>query len=105
MQQTTDDKKRKSTQILDNTEHYQSVPGILKEEVTQLLELDVELQRLFEVQMRKKNKNDEMIRTKIKDLNDKPALRDYLFKKVSDEQLAKDIMVIQKEMETQYQII
>ena len=55
--------------------------------------------------MRKKNKNDEMIRTKIKDLNDKPALRDYLFKKVSDEQLAKDIMVIQKDIGTLYQII
>jgi len=33
-----------------------------------------------EIKMRKKYKNDEMIRNKIADLNEKPALRDLLFK-------------------------
>jgi hypothetical protein len=45
--------------------------------------------------MKKRNKNDEMIRNKINSLNDKPSLRDYLFKKVSNEQLAKDIKEIE----------
>ena len=46
-----------------------------------------------------------MVRTKIKDLNEKPALRDYLFKKVSDEQLQKDIATIEKELDAYYSII
>ena len=41
--------------------------------------------------MSMKNKNEEMITNKINDLNDKPGLRDYLFKKVSDDQLTRDI--------------
>jgi len=30
--------------------------------------------------MRKRNKNDEMVKNKINDLNEKPILRDFLFK-------------------------
>ena len=60
---------------------------------------------MFEIQQRKKNKNDEMVRTKIRDLNEKPALRDYLFKKVSDEQLQKDISAIEGELDEYYKII
>lgn len=59
---------------------------------------------MFEIQQRKKNKNDEMVRTKINDLNQKPALRDYLFKKVSDEQLQKDIANIEAELDAYYSI-
>jgi len=68
-----------------NEEGYRNISGISDFEVNQLLDLDKELMRMFEIQQRKKNKNDEMVRTKIKVLNDKPALRDFLFKKVSDE--------------------
>ena len=46
-----------------------------------------------------------MVRTKIRDLNEKPALRDYLFKKVSDEQLQKDISAIEGELDEYYKII
>jgi hypothetical protein len=63
------------------------------------------LKRKFEIQQRKKNKNDEMVRTKIRDLNEKPALRDLLFKKVSDEQLQKDILTIEAELDEYYKII
>lgn len=55
------------------------------------MKLDKETERLFEVQMRKRNKNDEMVKNKINDLNEKPILRDFLFKQVSDQQLKKDI--------------
>ena len=68
----------------DNTDKYNKLEGVTPQDVTQLLKLDKEIARLFEVQMRKRNKNDEMIRNKINDLNDKPSLRNYLFKKVSD---------------------
>lgn len=81
------------------------IPGISDFEVNQLLELDQELKRKFEIQQRKKNKNDEMVRTKIRDLNEKPALRDLLFKKVSDEQLQKDILTIEAELDDYYKII
>ena len=63
------------------------------------------MKRKFEIQQRKKNKNDEMVRTKIRDLNEKPALRDLLFKKVSDEQLQKDILTIEAELDEYYKII
>ena len=46
-----------------------------------------------------------MVRTKIRDLNEKPALRDYLFKKVSDEQLQKEISAIEGELDEYYKII
>ena len=87
-----------------NEDGYRRIEGITEFEVNQLLELDKELMRMFEIQQRKKNKNDEMVRTKIKDLNEKPALRDYLFKKVSDEQLQKDIANIEKELDAYYSI-
>lgn len=60
---------------------------------------------MFEIQQRKKNKNDEMVRTKIKDLHDKLTLRDYLFKKVSNEYLQKDINNIEKELDAYYSIL
>ena len=43
-----------------------------------------------------------MIRNKINDLNEKPSLRNYLFKKVSDEQLQKDIYEIENETLKRY---
>lgn len=67
----------------DNREKYESLEGVTKSDVDQLLNLDKEIMRVFEIQMRKRNKNDEMIRNKINDLNEKPSLRNYLFKKVS----------------------
>ena len=89
----------------DNSTKYRMIPGITDFEVNQLLELDQELKRKFEIQQRKKNKNDEMVRTKIRDLNEKPALRDFLFKKVSDEQLQKDILTIEAELDDYYKIL
>lgn len=74
------------------------------EDVKQLLELDKNIERLFEIQMRKRNKNDEMIRNKINDLNEKPVLRDFLFKQVSDQQLKQDIEEIEYECQQLYQI-
>lgn len=67
----------------DNSDKYKSL-GMSDTEVSNLLQLDKDITRLFEIQMRKRNKNDEMIRNKINDLNEKPSLRNYLFKKVSD---------------------
>jgi len=64
----------------DKTEVYKKMPGITDADIKQLLDLDKNIERLFEIQMRKRNKNDEMIRNKINDLNEKPALRDFLFK-------------------------
>lgn len=49
--------------------------------------------------------NDEMIRNKISSLNDKPALRDYLFKKFSNEQLSKDIKDAESEIERRFEIL
>ena len=46
-----------------------------------------------------------MVRTKIRELNEKTALRDYLFKKVSDEQLQKDILAIESELDDYYKIV
>jgi hypothetical protein len=63
------------------------MPGVSPEDIKQLVDLDKNIERLFEIQMRKRNKNDEMIRNKINDLNEKPVLRDFLFKQVSDQQL------------------
>lgn len=54
--------------------------------------------------MRKRNKNDEMIRNKINELNEKPSLRAYLFKKVSDQQLQKEIQEIEAETTKRYAI-
>ena len=71
------------TAAKDNSVKYKSL-GMSDTEVSNLLQLDKDITRLFEIQMRKRNKNDEMIRNKINDLNEKPSLRNYLFKKVSD---------------------
>jgi hypothetical protein len=66
--------------------------------------LDKEITRLFEIVMRKRNKNDEMIRNKINELNEKPSLRAYLFKKVSNQQLQKEIQEIEVETTKRYAI-
>lgn len=71
----------------DALEKYKKLDGVTPQDLAQLQKLDKEITRLFEVQMRKRNKNDEMIRNKINDLNDKPSLRNFLFKKVSDQQM------------------
>lgn len=93
--------KERSTvmQKKDNTEKYKQIKDILEIEIKQLVQLDNEIEKLFEIQMKKRNKNDEMIRNKINGLNEKPSLRDYLFKKVSNEQLSKDIKEIEQEMQ------
>lgn len=88
----------------DNTEKYKQLAGVTPQDLAQLLRLDREITRLFEVQMRKRNKNDEMIRNKINDLNDKPSLRNFLFKKVSDQQMQKDIDALEKDVARMYDI-
>ena len=88
----------------DNKAKYEKLEGVTPQDVAQLLKLDKEITRLFEVQMRKRNKNDEMIRNKINDLNDKPSLRNFLFKKVSDNQMQKDIVALKTEVERLYKI-
>ena len=92
------------TQILHNTEKYKQLDGVTPQDLAQLLRLDREITRLFEVQMRKRNKNDEMIRNKINDLNDKPSLRNFLFKKVSDQQMQKDIDALEKDVSKMFDI-
>lgn len=87
----------------DNSEKYKKL-GISDTEVKNLCNLDKEITRLFEIVMRKRNKNDEMIRNKINDLNEKPSLRNYLFKKVSDQQLQKEIVEIEQETIKRYSI-
>lgn len=89
---------------IDNSDRYKTIPDITQLEIEQLVNLDNELNTLFDKQMKKRNKNDEMIRTKIQELNDKPALRDFLFKKVSNTHLERDIISIEKEVEAMYQI-
>lgn len=66
------------------------------------MNLDKQIERLFEIQIRKNNKNNEMIRNKINKLNDKPSLRNYLFKNVSDQELQKDIAEVEKEIEVMF---
>lgn len=90
--------------VKDKTEKYKAMQNSTPEDVKQLLELDKNIERLFEIQMRKRNKNDEMIRNKINDLNEKPVLRDFLFKQVSDQQLKQDIEEIEYECQQLYQI-
>ena len=63
----------------DNTEKYKSIYGILPDDVKQLLSLDAEIDESFNNQMKKRNKNDEMVRNKIEKLNEKPILRAYVF--------------------------
>lgn len=48
--------------------------------------------------MKKKNKNEEMIRNKIDELNDKITLREYLFAFIGDQQLQKDIDELETEI-------
>jgi hypothetical protein len=63
----------------DNTEKYKSITGLLPDDVKQLLSLDTEIDESFNNQMKKRNKNDEMVRNKIDKLNEKPILRAYVF--------------------------
>lgn len=63
----------------DNTEKYKSIIGLLPDDVKQLLSLDSEIDESFNNQMKKRNKNDEMVRNKIDKLNEKPILRAYVF--------------------------
>ena len=53
--------------------------------------LDREIEKKFEMMFKKRNKNDDMIKNKIQIINQKPLLRDYLFKMVGEQQLEKDI--------------
>ena len=95
-------KAQTTKMVKDNTEKYQKIVGIEDADIKQLLKLDKDIERMFEVQMRKRNKNDEMVRNKINELNEKPALRDFLFKQVSDQQLKKDIEDMEVEIEKMY---
>jgi hypothetical protein len=86
-----DAKNGKAKFTKDNLETYSKIEGLEQDDIKLLIKMDKETERLFEVSMRKKNKNDEMVRNKINDLNEKPALRDLIFKQVSEQQLKKDI--------------
>ena len=88
----------------DNREVYSKIQGLDADDIKHLLKLDKDIERLFEVSMKKRNKNDEMVRNKINDLNEKPALRDLIFKQVSDQQLKKDIEVIIEENDRMYEM-
>ena len=77
--------------LRNNTAKYKKLADISVKDRQHLEKMDSEIDRIFQRQMQMKNKNEEMITNKINDLNDKPGLRDYLFKKVSDDQLTKDI--------------
>ena len=63
----------------DNTEKYKSIYGLLPDDIKQLLSIDTEIDESFNNQMKKRNKNDEMVRNKIEKLNEKPILRAYVF--------------------------
>lgn len=88
---------------LPTKDRYSHITGLTPGDINQLAKLDKEIVRSFEIQMRLNNKNSEMIRNKINDLNEKPALRSYLFKLVSDQELAKDIDTIDKEIADLYE--
>jgi len=77
---------------------------VKEEDIKLLLKIDNEIEKLFEKSMLKRSKNDEMVRNKINDLNEKPKLRDLLFKQVSDKQLQKDIEVTELEINKLYQM-
>lgn len=85
-----DDGTNRQKLFKDNTNVYIKVNGIDDKDIKFLLSLDKDIERLYEAQLRKRNKNDEMIRNKINDLNKNPLLRDLLFKRVSDNQLLRD---------------
>lgn len=70
-------------QAADKTEKYRAIPGIDEYDLKLLLRIDKDIDRLFEIQMRKRNKNDEMVRNKINELNANVDLRDFLFKQQS----------------------
>ena len=96
--------KTKLGKSSDNSERYQKISGITAEEVKQLVKMDKDIERLFEIQMKKNSKNSEMIRNKISDLNEKPSLRNYLFKKVSNTEMQKDIDEAQAEVNDYYSL-
>ena len=64
--------------------------------------MDGEILRLFEIQLRKNNKNDEMLSNKINSLNQRPVLRQYLFKKVSTDEMQKEIRELEGEIDAQF---
>ena len=76
--------------------------GMDEECVQQLLGMDLEILRLFEIQLKKNTKNDEMLENKINTLNQKPNLRMFLFKKVSSDELSKEIAEIEEEIDAQF---
>jgi len=75
----------------NNTEIYQKITEVDDQMIKQLVKLDQDLDRLFEIQMKKGNKNNEMIRNKIQRLNEKPSLRKCLFKQIATQELEKDL--------------
>ena len=69
------------------------------------MKLDQDTDKLFDNLMLKRASNDDMIANKIESLNEKPSLRAYLFKKVAEEHLTKDLREIEKEVNASYEII
>ena len=82
----------------DNSEKYKAMAGIEPADLQQLLRLDKDLQRMFELASKKRNKNDEIVRNKLAELNKKTTLREYLFKEVSYEAIKRDTEDLEKEV-------
>lgn len=64
----------------DNATTYVHLEGIDDYDIKVMLKMDKEIEKLFEKSMTKRNKNDDMIRNKIEELNEKPSLRELVFK-------------------------
>ena len=90
-----------NTDDTDKRDLYRS-KGMDEECVQQLIGMDLEILRLFEIQLKKNTKNDEMLENKINTLNQKPNLRMFLFKKVSSDELSKEIAEIEEEIDAQF---
>jgi hypothetical protein len=96
--------KTKKSKAEKKREVYQKMINVEERDVNQLMSLDKEIERLFEIQMKKSVKNEEMMHNKIKDLNEKPSLRNYLFKKFSLAEIEKDLVTMRKTIKNAIQI-
>lgn len=90
-----------NTGDMDKKEFYKS-KGMDEESIAQLMGMDLEILRLFEIQLKKNTKNDEMLANKINTLNQRPNLRMFLFKKVSSDELSKELMEVDDEIDAQF---
>lgn len=92
---TYKDQVLNKTKDTDKREFYKS-KGMDEENVAQLMSMDLEILRLFEIQLKKNTKNDEMLANKINTLNQRPNLIPFLFKKGSFDELSKEIYEIEE---------